>query len=710
MPDFELFDWVLFLFVVVFFIGSLLLARQWRALSLEKERHYRAIHNAQFGLWQWFIKPDRFELSLDFIEGFDEHHLQVQTKDDWLEHLSEYDKEAFIDWLMAIKEGSSEPGLRLSMSSEHGVAHWIEMRGSVVESDGDNQPTCIAGTVHCIYHLVALQESFLKETTRKNKKMTTEEALYYLGENADVLDGVEVFGDEVLQEEAPHRTSPALAAKEQNSRISGINELHIDPALQKEAQQQQSQSYFLANMSHEIRTPLNAIIGYAQLLSEDTHFEGVAHTRFQAIIAAGERLLNMLNDIIDIARIEAGRLDLQGHKIKLHKEINQAIDVISQTVEDKGLDLRVNNQVSEGLCVLGDSVKLQRIFHNILTNAAKFTHHGYVSVSALYENEILRLTIQDTGVGMDDQLIEHLFTPFVQERNGCAEKSSGLGLALTNTLVKLMEGQLNIDSVLEEGTKVTILLPLKEEVEDIMPILSGEDMSHLHLNRGIQVLVADDDDWSRDILITLLEKAGCRVWEAENGEEALALFKKHSPDLVLTDIRMPKMDGRELLQAIRVLPQAEPIPIIAVTASTLIQEHQALIDVGFWEVISKPYKVAELYQSLVNHIEDLSFVYDKEVPETGEGKESHHPESDDDMKATPQVTSLTAEDWRPLLFAAKEGDIQQAEKCFHSIFHSMPSQQRHAIRQALEQFDLGLVEQHVKQYCPEAIKQDLGDV
>ncbi|MBJ7553508.1 hybrid sensor histidine kinase/response regulator [Marinomonas spartinae] len=701
MPDFELFDWVLFLFVVVFFISSLLLARQWRALSLEKERHFRAIHNAQFGLWQWFIPSDRFELSLDFIEGFDELHLQVQTKDDWLRHLSEYDKEAFIDWLMAIKEGSSEPGLRLSMSSEHGVAHWIEMRGSVVESDGNNQPTCIAGTVHCIYHLVALQESFLKETSRKNKSMTTEEALYYLGENQGELE------EEFETEWSSHVAS---ASKKDHHNSTIINELHIDPALQKEAQQQQSQSYFLANMSHEIRTPLNAIIGYAQLLSEDTHFEGVAHTRFKAIIAAGERLLNMLNDIIDIARIEAGRLDLQGHKIKLHKEINQAIDVIRQMVKDKGLDLKVDNQINEGLCVWGDSVKLQRIFHNILTNAAKFTHQGDISVSALYENEILRLTVRDTGVGMDEQLIEHLFTPFVQARNSGAEKSSGLGLALTNTLVKLMEGQLNIDSVLEEGTKVTILLPLKEEVEDIMPILSGEDMSHLHLNRSIQVLVADDDDWSRDILVTLLEKAGCQVWEAENGEEALALFKQHSPDLVLTDIRMPKMDGRELLQEIRALPQVEHIPIIAVTASTLIQEHQALIDVGFWEVVSKPYKVAELYQSLVNHIEDLAFVHNEGAQETDERNDGHYLQTAEDMKAAPLVTSLTPENWRPLLLAAKEGDMQRAEKCFHAIYHNMPSQQRHAIKQALEQFDLGLVERHVKQYCPEAIKHDLGDV
>jgi len=170
------------------------------------------------------------------------------------------------------------------------------------------------------------------------------------------------------------------------------------------------------------------------------------------------------------------------------------------------------------------------------------------------------------------------------------------------------------------------------------------------------------------------------------------------------------MDGRELLQEIRALPQVESIPIIAVTASTLIQEHQALIDVGFWEVVSKPYKVAELYQSLVNHIEDLSFVYDKEAQVAGEEKESHHSETDDDMKTTPLVTSLTPENWRPLLLAAKEGDMQRAEKCFHAIYHNMPSQQRHAIKQALEQFDLGLVERHVKQYCPEAIKHDLGDV
>lgn len=656
MTDVGLFEWVLFLFVVVFFIASLLLARQWKALSQQKQRHLRAIHDAQFGLWQWFIVPDQFELSLDFLEGFDEHHLQVKGQDDWLAHLTDHDKEAFIEWLIGLKEGNVEPGLRLSLTSELGVAHWIEMRGSVVERNKQGQAQCIAGTVHSVYHQVELQTALLKEQAHTADEMTTQEALLRLGEPANALDCPSCMG--------------------------------VDKGLQKEAQLQQSQSYFLANMSHEIRTPLNAIIGYAQLLSEDTHFEELAKTRFQAIIGAGERLLNMLNDIIDMARIEAGHLDLQVHKTKLQNEIDHSVDAICPLAKSKGLSLQYENHLDKQLCVWADSVKLQRIFNTILSNAVRFTAKGHIDVCAVYEQSILTLTIKDTGPGMEEQQIEHLFTPFVQARNGGIDDSSGLGLALTNTLVKLMKGVLTIESTLGKGTKVTITLPFIEEVDDSMPMLSTEDLSYFHLTRSICVLVADDDDWSRDILLSLLEKAGCKTLEAANGEEALLLFDEHQPDLVLTDIRMPKMDGRELLQNIQ--QRSAEVPVIAITASTLVQEHQALLDLGFWEVVSKPYKVEVLYQSLLNHLENVTFERDDVVSnDMGHTNES-----------AAEVDGLTQKEWWPLLVAAKEGDITQLERYFRLISRRIPSQQYHTLKMAIDAFDLGLVESLIKSYCP----------
>ncbi|WP_137169300.1 PAS domain-containing hybrid sensor histidine kinase/response regulator [Marinomonas sp. FW-1] len=468
----------------------------------------------------------------------------------------------------------------------------------------------------------------------------------------------------------------------------------------KEAAEQASQakSHFLANMSHEIRTPLNAIIGYAQLISEDNQLTGVSRTRFLSIASAGNRLLGLINDILDIARIESGRLVLHEQKMNLCREVSQISKLFQGQAQDKGLDLIVECDVDDRLYVWMDPVKFQQIITNLLGNAVKFTAQGSVKAVVQIVEERIHVSIEDTGPGIETELMEHLFTPFVQGKAGEASGGTGLGLALSTTLVKLMQGSLSVKSSDGVGTQIVVDLPLsKVEDDDVLDVSEQDSLLNMRLNNPIKVLVAEDDEWSRDILVSLLESAGCQIIEAEDGEQAIKAFGQYSPDLVMTDIRMPNKTGIDLLKFIQKEDQERRVPVIAVTASTLVHEQQALLDEGFWQVIAKPYQIENIYTALAAHL-DVKFV---PIADSAESQNDSHGELAGEALKVEQNESLpelTVEDWLPLLRAAQSGDVQTTKDVFQVLGQSLASNQQKAIQTAINQFDLGLVETLIAEY------------
>ncbi|OUJ69838.1 PAS domain-containing hybrid sensor histidine kinase/response regulator [Hymenobacter crusticola] len=395
--------------------------------------------------------------------------------------------------------------------------------------------------------------------------------------------------------------------------IIGSIGVHLDITHQKqleiklrEAKKQAEESarakeMFLANMSHEIRTPMNAILGMSQLLSK-TPLSGQQNNYLHAITSSAENLLVIINDILDLSKIDAGEMTIEKIGFSLHKVCEQVEKTLRYKAEDKGLSLKV--QVSPDIpdVLRGDPYRITQVLLNLAGNSVKFTEKGEVNVycelaGTIGHETIIGFTVSDTGIGIDPQYLQNLGRNFSQEDSSVSRKfgGTGLGLSISRSLVNLMGGEIHIESEKNCGTtsSFSLLLPIGAVTDLPRKGFSGSSMFILEGVRGKRVLLVEDNEYNRLLAKSFLNQAHIEVAEAENGLVAVELARQQQFDLILMDVQMPVMNGYEATAKLREELKLQT-PIIALTANAIRGDNQKCLEAGMNDYLSKPFHEDEL--------------------------------------------------------------------------------------------------------------------
>lgn len=368
-----------------------------------------------------------------------------------------------------------------------------------------------------------------------------------------------------------------------------------------------AKSEFLANMSHEIRTPLNGVLGMLQLL-ETTDPNEEQKEYLLGAIRSTNRLTRLLSDILDISRIEAGRMEIVEAEFNIKETRDSIRELFEMEARGKGLLLEYGWNDNLPLVLIGDEPRLRQILFNLVGNALKFTEKGEVRIDASLlpgsSDSFVRVlfAVSDTGIGIADEYLKDIFEPFVQAEGSYTRRfqGAGLGLSIVRRLVSLLGGEISVDTTPGEGTTIYVSLPFKlPTVEPKSVELAGGGAPFPAVVASLRILIAEDDSVSLITAKRMLEKSGYSVTIAKDGQEALQRLVEQDFDLVLMDVQMPIMDGVEATKAIRGasnLGAKSSIPIIAMTAYAMAGDKEKFIAAGMDDYIAKPVDKAALVE------------------------------------------------------------------------------------------------------------------
>ncbi|TMM47752.1 ATP-binding protein [Colwellia ponticola] len=364
----------------------------------------------------------------------------------------------------------------------------------------------------------------------------------------------------------------------------------------------QVKSQFLANMSHEIRTPLTAIIGHAEALIYDDVDKSKFRQDIEVVHGNSLHLLDLINDILDLSRIEANKLELEIQPLDLSDLIQDLRDTFNAQAQQKNLVFTIAHQLPLPFVIEIDSLRLKQILLNLCANAIKFTEKGSVTLNITWLNDELVFTVTDTGIGLSEAHLAQVFEIFTQADNSISRRfgGSGLGLTLSNQLAKLMSGNIAVTSKLGHGSCFCLSLPCLHNICDNgVPLPSRLLANHDGKLFNGKILLAEDHGDNRRLIARLLTRLGLDTIVATNGKEAVAQCIKHQPDLVLLDIQMPEMDGVEAFQTLRDLGCTQPI--YALTANAMSHEVSKYLDLGFTGHLKKPIERTAFIAAIAKH-------------------------------------------------------------------------------------------------------------
>ncbi len=426
-----------------------------------------------------------------------------------------------------------------------------------------------------------------------------------------------------------------------------------------------AKSIFLANMSHEIRTPLNAILGFAQVLQSDPRFPEDLLSILDIINRSGEHLLGIINDILEISKIEAGRISLNLSTFNLQDILEDLESMFKSKAESKGLDFIIERSNDVPIWIESDRIKLRQILINLVGNAVKFTSRGYVKVAVSSEwidknkdRTLLKFKVEDTGPGISDKEVKNLFKPFAQTSEGSKIGGTGLGLSISRGYLKAMDGSITVESTPGKGSTFCFEVPVKVfelKTESTVPELNKYVMGVKYRDKAPKILVVDDNPGNRKLLGVILERVGFEVKKAANSTEAIDIFKSWAPHLVFMDIRMPGMDGYETTKQIKSI--RPDVPVIAVTASVLAFSEKKFTEAGLDDYIRKPFRQNEIFE-VIRKFLDVEYTLSSVV---------HTKKEEDSEIDLKELKTIPDDLMNRMRKALEEGDINRLNQLINRV-------------------------------------------
>ena len=371
-----------------------------------------------------------------------------------------------------------------------------------------------------------------------------------------------------------------------------------------------AKSVFLSSMSHELRTPMNAILGFSSMMRKDPLLQDEQRQNLDIINRSGEHLLTLINDVLEMAKIEAGRVQVESAPFDLGSLVRDVTDMMHMRAQENGLQLLIDQSSQFPRYIKGDEARVRQVLINLLGNAVKFTRHGGVTVRFGLKPHTtpqrLLIEVEDSGIGISAADQKRVFEPFVQFGETAAQQGTGLGLSIARQFVQLMGGTISFESTLGKGSTFRVELPMERvasaDVAKPESTVKGEIVGLAPGQPEYRILIVEDQLDNQLLLSKLMKNVGFQAKVTENGAQAVGLFQSWRPQLIWMDRRMPVMDGLEATRRIRELPGGREVKIVAVTASVFMEQRDEILKAGMDDVVRKPYRFNEIYECMAQQL------------------------------------------------------------------------------------------------------------